>query len=260
MSTLYIFATSERPDAYINTLAYSIDHLQAEAIYIIVISEHDYAEEARADELLASTVLSNINEQLHALSQGLYISSWKAQGERKSEHLMNRSGLDIYKRCLEAMNKSGTTGIIIPLSNLDRTLKTYVSKGGCIIDVSALKKNLLVDVVATLLSIGSSDVFSFELKKRQSYGQEDLYHSLRVNEDYIFRNLANSESVRKSLRRISKWSARAKAILLFTLLLTAIFTPLAFFWKGSSLLAFLNIAAMAASIGSYLFLFVRERS
>lgn len=259
MKPLYIFATSERPDAYINTLAYSLEHLQVTAIHVIVISEHDYAEEAREDELLASTVVSNISAQLHALSSKRYINNWNDSSVKASVPLPDQSSVDVYKRCLDAMNKSGTTGIVVPLSELDRTLTSYVSKRSCIIDVSALKKNLLVDVVATLLSIGFSEVYSFELKKKQSYDQADLYHNLSVNDDFVFRNLARSESVTRSLRRISKWAARSQAIMIFTAILAVIFIPLGLLWKDSTLLSAFNIAAMAASIGSYLFLFVRER-
>lgn len=259
MSALYIFATSERPDAYINTVAYAIEHRQATALFIIVISEHDYTEEMQESELLASTVMANISEQLRKLSAGEYIEKWNGPDGRVPSALQNSTSLDVYKRCLEVMNRSGTTGIVIPLSNLDNTLRGYVSRGDCIIDVSALKKNLLVDVVATLLSIGFSEVYSFELKKKQSFNEADLYHNLRINDDYVFRNLAKSESVAKGLRRISKWSARAKAIMLFTALLAGIFIPLSVFWRDSNLLTVLNIAAMIASIGSYLFLFVRER-
>lgn len=259
MKPLYIFATSERPDAYINTLAYALDHLQVTSIFVIVISEHDYVEEVREDELLASTVVANVSEQLRALSVGKYIRTWNDPNVRPTVPLQNQANVDVYKRCLEAMNQSGTTGIVIPLSNLDRTLRAYVSQRNCIIDVSALKKNLLVDVVATLLSIGFTEVYSFELIKKQMYDQTDLYHNLRVNDDFIFRNIARSDSVTKSLYRISRWSARAQAIMLFTVVLAAVFIPLSFLWKDSYLLSALNIAAMAASIGSYLFLFVRER-
>lgn len=259
MKPLYIFATSERPDAYINTLAYTIEHLQVTAIHVIVISEHDYDEEVREDALLASTVVANISEQLRALSSERYIKNWNDSGSKVAVPLPSPSNIEVYKRCLEAMNKSGTTGIVVPLSNLDRTLRSYVSKNGCIIDVSALKKNLLVDVVATLLSIGFSEVYSFELKKKQTYDQADLYHNLRVNDDFVFRNLARSDSVARSLNRISRWTARSRAIMIFTAILAAIFIPLDLLWKDSTLLSAFNIAAMAASIGSYLYLFVRER-
>src|SRR5947209_3908895 len=143
MSTLYIFATSERPDAYINTVAYAIEHRQATAIYIIVISEHDYAEEMQESELLASTVTSNINEQLRNLLAGKYIEKWSVPNNRDIVPLENKSNLEVYKRCLETMNRSGTTGIVVPLSNLDSRLRGYVLEGNCIVDVSALKKNLL---------------------------------------------------------------------------------------------------------------------
>src|ERR1044072_5182411 len=138
MNTLYIFATSERPDAYINTVAYAIEHRQATAIYIIVISEHNYAEEMQESELLASTVVANINEQLRKLSVGAYIEKWSGPNGRVASTLQNLANLDVYKRCLEAMNRSGTTGIVIPLSNLDNTLRGYVSRSSCIVDVSAL--------------------------------------------------------------------------------------------------------------------------
>jgi hypothetical protein len=259
MNTLYIFATSERPDPYINVLAYTIAHLQISSIFVIVISEHDYAEEAREDKVLASTVVANISEQLRALAGGQYLEFSNEQHKRRVVPLEGASGVGIYQRCLETMNQSGTTGIVIPLASLDNSLRKFVAKGKCIFDVSALKKNLLVDVVATLLSIGYSDVYSFELVKKPTYSQLDLYHNLKHNEDFLFRNLATSAPVRLSLQRIKKWSARSQAIILFTLVLAGVFIPLSFWWKESQLLVALNIAAMAASIGSYLFLLVRDR-
>ena len=119
MKSIYIFATSERPDAYINTLAYAIDHLQITEIYIIVISEHDYAEEVREDNLLASTVVSNINIQLQALVKGQYIEKWEDLITGTTVPLQNQKTRGVYERCLKAINKSGTTGRVIPISDLD---------------------------------------------------------------------------------------------------------------------------------------------
>lgn len=259
MKSLYIFATSERPDAYINTLAYAIEHLQITEIYIIVISEHDYAEEIREDNLLASTVVSNISTQLHALSRGQYIEKWENLNTRTTVSLLNQETHGVYERCLKAINESGTTGKVIPISDLDNKLNEYLSKSTCIIDVSALKKNLLIDVVATLLSIEFIEVYSFELKKKPTFNQSDLYHNLRHHDDYIFRNLAVSDSVKKSLGRIGKWSATAKTIMIFTAILAVISITLGFIWKDSTFLSTLNIISMMASISSYLFLFVRDK-
>lgn len=266
MKTLYIFATSERPDVYINTFAYVLSHLQVTSIYVVVISEHDYPEEVEASKLLASTVVANIYRQLSELSNGNYVEFTRdsnSQSVQRVIPLQNRSDIEIYQRCLDTINQSGTsTGIVIPLSDLDKKLREYVAKGSCIFDVSALKKNLLVDVVAILLSIGFSEVYSFELnplKKKQTYDQRDLYHNLQHNRDFIFRNLTTSTPVKLSLRRIRRWSARSRAIMFFTAVMAALFIPLSIFWKESPLLTSLNIAAMIASIGSYLFLLVYER-
>ena len=73
MKKLYIFATSSRPDVYINAIAYSIEHMNVGAIYVIVISEHDYPEEEQKVQLMATDVLVNIILQLQALQQGNYI-------------------------------------------------------------------------------------------------------------------------------------------------------------------------------------------
>ena len=133
-----------------------------------------------------------------------------------------------------------------------------LSKGQCLFDVSALKKNLLVDVVAVLLSVNFSDVYSFELHKRPQYDQGDLYHILKKS-DYVFRNLTRSLPVTLSLNRIKKWSARSKAIILFTIILALIFIPISIFWQESNVMSVLNVAALIASIGSYLFLLVHDK-
>jgi hypothetical protein len=122
-----------------------------------------------------------------------------------------------------------------------------------------LKKNLLVDVVATVLSLTFAEIYSFELRKPPKHDQSDLYHALYGSNDYVYGNLTTSMSVRKSLRRISRWSARAKVVMVFTAVLAAIFIPISLLWSDSKVLVIFNIAAMAASIGSYLFLLVRER-
>ncbi len=259
MKTLYIFATSERPDVYVNTLSYCVDHLGIDAIQVVAISEHDYPEETQTSRILATTVVGNISRQLQELLRGKYAAFREGQEQPDITELRSPSGVGVYQRSLDAMNASGTTGIVVPLSELDRELRSYVAKGSCLFDVSALKKNLLVDVVATLLSIGFSEVYSFELRVKQTYGQADLYHNLAHGDDFVYRNLARSASVRESLNRIGRWSTRAQAVLLFTLVLALVFIPLSVWLKGSWLLTCLNVGSMIASVGSYLFLLVRDR-
>lgn len=260
MKNLYIFATSYRPDAYINSIAYSIEHLGVGSIYVIVISEHDYPEEEQKAQLMASGVLANTVLQLQALKDNKYIIFREKSEENEYLDLKNTDGAGIYSKCLEIIEKSGSTGIAISLATLGITLKNYIKKGNCIFDVTALKKNLLVDVVTTLISYSFSDVYSFELKKRQTYDQKDLYHNLRHGESYIYRNLTVSEPVKSSMRRISKWALRSKAIMIFTAVVALLFIPVSLFWKNSPILTIFNTAAVIASISSYLFLLVKDRA
>jgi hypothetical protein len=71
-----------------------------------------------------------------------------------------------------------------------------------IFDVTALKKSLLVDVAATLLALDKDTVYSFELKRAPSFDQRDLFHRLRHQEDYEYRNLLASEPVRSAAKRL----------------------------------------------------------
>lgn len=254
MRTLYVFATSTRPDVYINVLAYSVDHLQASSVCVIVISEHDYPQKEDEGRLLATTVVARLNEQLGELAEGHYIRYPGADNHREITDLDNYPNAGIYKKCLNVVNQTGTWKTI-PLSDLDKSLKSFVKNSNCIFDVSALKNNLLVDVIATLLSLKFSEVYSFELKKPQSYGQSDLYHNLKENEDFAYRNLTTSKPVKQSLARISKWSLKSKYVLMATAMLLVCLVALGIFGKNSDLLYWVNIGAILASIGSYIFLF-----
>ena len=259
MKTLYIFATSHRPDVYINAIAYSIEHLNVGSIHVIVVSEHSYLEEEQKAKLMATKVVANINHQLEALHNKKYLDFRKESGNPKSLELNNVDGISIYAKCLEVINKSGTTGIVIPYSKLDTKLREYIKKGNCTFDLSALKKNLLVDIVAIVISYSFSDVYTFELRKKPTFDQNDLYHNLRYDESFIFRNLADSHLVRNSLRRISRWSVKTRTILILTVIISLVFISLSIFWKNSPLLTIFNNLAIIASLGSYLYLFIKDK-
>lgn len=257
MTALYIIATSERPDAYINTIAYAIEHRGVSSVHFLVISEHDYKEDVEEGTVLASTVAGNVSRQLTALSEGKYFRTWT--NTDLTSISLHGSDWKIYSRCLDTLNRSGTTGRVIPLSKLDDSLREIAASGKRLIDVSALKKNLLVDVVATLLSIGFQDVYSFELRKAPTFDEDDLYHNLKHGDDFLFRNLATSESVKRSLKRIGRWNSRVNVIVLVTVLLALVASPVSYFLKDSPSLMVLNTIASILGISSFLLFFIRNR-
>ena len=138
--SLYTFATSLRPDPYINALAYAVQHQGVKAYNVVVITETEYNHDDEEEVAeFATTVVSKITNQLSELSEGRYIATDKS-GDQKLEELTNTKGITVYKECLETINREGATAIIIPLSELDSRLRKFASKGNCIFDVSALKK------------------------------------------------------------------------------------------------------------------------
>jgi len=251
MKTLYLVATSERPDPYINTLVHTLS-LGVSSVTIVVIGEHEYPDEH--EESLASTVLANISTQLRSLAAGRYLSDVGQPG--RTNHIsIDEDDARVYARCLDHLNQHSVTSVVIPLYDLDDRLKGFTSSGPCIFDVSALKKKLLVDVVALLLSRGFSEVYSFELLKSPTYDQRDLIHALRRDE-YLYRNLTDSTPVRKALERVTSRYVRFRTMVRVTLILLFLVGVPQILFADSWLTRVFGSLSAVASIASFLFLFV----
>lgn len=242
---LYSFATSGNPDTYINALTYASEHKNIDRYHLVVISEHEYQNESES-ELWASTINANISTQLQALSEGKYYK----YTEKELIKLRDINGIEVYEKCLKTINNGGSSAIVISIDNLDSRIRKFIRKDNCLFDVSALKKNLLVDVISILISINFNEVYSFELVKEPTYSQNDLYHNLSSNE-FLFRKLTDSKPVKRSLARINKWTLRASLLLIFTIVVAIIFIPLFIYFPDSLMLKVLNGVALIAGVSSF---------
>lgn len=247
---LYLFATSARADVYINSLAHAIDKHGIEKLHLIVVSEHGYISEQSSSEN-ASNIFSSICHQLENLTVGEYNNS--SSGSKIS--VSGDTG--IYKSCLSLINRGGSSIIVIPANELEEKLKEYSNKKASIFDVSALKKNLLTDVVSCLISIRHKYVYSFELIKEPDFNERDLYHNLN-RDDFVYRNLLDSKIVQNSMNRIARWHARTKLISILVFILFLIITPISFYLGETKYFYSLNIIALVCSIASFLFLFSQK--
>jgi hypothetical protein len=264
MRTLYLFASSLRPDAYINSLAHTVETMSVSRVFIVTIREgydnnlgaKEPEGKKNESEVLASTVFGRIEEQLRALCEGKYIENRK-DGSQRIARLLNTEGISTYERCLAVMNHSATLKAI-PLVDLDQILRSFTREKNCIVDVTAVKKNLLVDIIAVLLSLSFSDVYNFELIKPQEFDQLDLWHNMRYSKDFVYNNLAASKAVQNGLMRISRWSMRVQSVMLVSAILAGGFVALSLLRPESKALTLFNISAMVASVGSYIFLLVRR--
>jgi hypothetical protein len=251
--TLYIFTTSERPDPYINTLVHVFSRFSIAAVRVVAISEHGYSDER--EQARATSVVGQIDKQLSELAAGRYVRSASSGGGVAE---IDQRGAQIYARCIDQLNKSGISGTVVPLAKLDDYLKQFSARGSGVFDVTALKKHLLVDVVALLLSQGSSEVYSFELIKSPRFNEEDLIHSLREGE-FEYRNLTASIPVQRAADRITRRSIRFRTLIGLTLSLGILLVVTQVFFADTWLMTAFGLASIAASIGSYLFPLVRDR-
>jgi len=166
-----------------------------------------------------------------------------------------------YARCSERINNSGMLGIVIRLEELDDSLRQFMTEGSSLFDVTALRKELVVDVVALLLSRGCSEIYSFEIVKSPLYYDDrDLIHSLdESHDDFHYRNLTVSAPVQTALDRIVSRSIRFRTLLAFTASLGLLLIAAQTFFSHTPLMSILGAVSIAASIGSYLFPLVRDR-
>jgi hypothetical protein len=251
--TLYIFTTSERSDPYVNTLVYVFSRFSIAAVRVVAISEHGYSDDR--EQARATAVMARIDKQLSELADGRYVRSASSGGGAAE---IDQRGIEIYARCIDRLNEIGMSGVVIPLAKLDDYLQQYIASGSGIFDVTALRKHLLVDVVALLLSHGSPEVYSFELVKSPSFNEEDLIHNLREGE-FQYRNLTFSIPLQKAADRIARRSVRFRTLMSLTLLLGVLLVVARVFFADTWLMTAFGLASIVASIGSYLFPLVRDR-
>lgn len=252
---LVVFATSDSPDPYINSISHCVVHMGIGSVEIVVISEHDYAEQKAA--MWATRISSRVNQQLELLMSGDYIS-YVGPGSPAIETLTHK-GADQYAKVLEVLNRGGASAKVVPLNSLYSCLQEWIRlPGGCVFDVTSLKKNLLVDITVALIALDYDEIYAFELKRTPSFGQQDLFHALSSPLDYEYRNLLRSAPVRSALARLRRLTIGTKPFLIAAAGLLAFSISLFFRSPSSKVLAFVGIISAVASIGSALLPFVRR--
>lgn len=240
MTVLVIFATSQRPDAYVNAVTYGVQHLNVESLRVAVIAEVD---DARGDVIRrASDILSSIMTRLEELAA-------KGLGGSRLEP-------NVYGQTLSHLREVASMGLEREV--LHEQLSALRKHDRCIFDVTALRKDLLVDVTSLALADGFSDVFTFELRKQPTFDDRDLLHRLQVGTDYVYRNLSESTPVRLAKRRVLARSVRFRNIVVVTAVLMAAVVVTQLTAPRSWLMTGLILGSVVSSIGSWLALFMRD--
>lgn len=131
------------------------------------------------------------------------------------------------------------------------------SKAQSAFDVTACKNSAVAGAVAWLVSRGGSPIYSFESKKRPTYGAADLL-PLLANDEYVYRDLSQSPLVKAASSRVNFWTLKRKQFLLWSAAAAVVFALVTTTLSQSVAFSVLSGVASFASIVSIFAIFVRE--
>ena len=260
---LYIFVTSRNPDPYVNVIVHSVQNFRLDKICFVSVVEHGYVTESDGETQRLRAVTAEIDRRLVELSDGRYTGIKLLDGSVR-ERRIDESSRVLYKSCVEKLERIENANLVISWTDLSEKLKEFSSDENAVFDVTALKKNLLVDVVVLLLSRGCSRVFDFEILRRGVfYDERDLIHSLKPSNnvsrgDYLYRNLAENSHVKLAVKRMVARSMTFRQLVVVTALVTVIVSVIQVSFPSSWAQTAVTIFATVAAIAGWLFLLRRD--
>ncbi|MET7639508.1 hypothetical protein [Streptomyces sp. NPDC005438] len=251
---IYLLVTSHLPDPYINVLTYLFDSgTRAASINLVKIRQNGGGDSARMDEEI-HLIHTSIVERLRDLASGKYPRT--VDGSVRY-HEIGAEAAETYEKCLNWLLRTETRIITVDRGELDGELRSFIATGGALFDVTTLKKDLLVDVTALLLSQGCGEFYYFDLGKApEHFDDRELYHSLEGFRDY--RMMSSSEHVKTAMARMVARSLTHRRLLVYSLLVFALVCVAQFFFTDTWVVNVVASIATAASIVSVLFLLSRD--
>ena len=247
---LYIFVTAARPDPYINVLVHVLRQYAVSAVHYVAVIEHDYTTEQMEERL--SDIETNVGILLNQLSDGFY-------DDRSIE--VEPGWILVYKECRDKLDRIPVQRVSVPWNDLDARLKKFISGSRVMFDVTTLKKNLLVDVTALLLSRGFTELFSFEVitSGPPKFDEFGLIHALSPN-GYRYRSLAESKHVERARNRLVAHSVTFRTLLLVTCAVGLAVLTIQVFFSNTILESIIVALATIAAIAGLLSTLLRDDS
>ena len=250
ISRLVILCTSERSDPYFNVIAHSVIHLGLRDFLLVVIGD---AVDPKLTEK-AGHLADDLSTMVSALGQGEY---WRREsdGTEHRERLRDREPFD---RMLERL-RWGSLSIArsgVPEDKVGELLRREVARGAAF-DVTACKNSLVAGASAALVASGGSPIYTFEMRKRPTFGQADLLPMLD-NDDYFYRDLRTAPLLASAIKTVNRFRITRRNFIAIAVVLAVLFGLLSLSLSQTALFALLTGFASFASIVSALALFVRD--
>jgi hypothetical protein len=196
-----------------------------------------------------SDIEANVGILFDQLTDGFY-------GSKEIE--LDPAWREAYRECRQRLDRIRVERITISWSDLDAELGRFLEADAVIFDVTTLKKNLLVDVVALLLSRGRTEIFSFEqvTSGQPRYDNRGLIHALSPN-GFVYRSVAESKHVEKARARFVAKAITFRAALVLTFIVGLVVITIQVFFANTTLESIILAIATVAAIASWLYTFVR---
>ncbi|MBM2615027.1 hypothetical protein JIG36_05570 [Actinoplanes sp. LDG1-06] len=239
-----------RADPYVNIIVHATQRFELRQIHFISIVEHDYKDEG--GDRRAAAIAGATQDLLERLAAGNYLNHEQTEA-------ISHEGAAVYQRCLDRLRFVKISSLGVRWADLGDTLKSFAKGSTALFDVTALKKNLLVDAVALILPQAHTDVWTFELLKAPTYGVDDLVHNLIEDRDYKYRRLTDSPHVKSARRRMLSASLTMRTLGVITAAVAIPVVIVQIFWPNSWLQATIAGVGSATSIAGWFFFMNHER-
>lgn len=272
MKTLHIFVDSERPDQYLNTIVHCVLDRDVRAIEFLHIRTLTSIDTQNRSNGLSSRVMAAVQSQLKNLAERHEYTSQSADGSHQRVELASIYGQEkaaevaaYYERVREiSLSYSNRE---VEYDELRSVMQKLAEKGSnAFLDVTAVKKRYLGDIIAAGLVEGIRGLWTFDLLIRTANFDKPwsmLIHELRASGTVMYRytNILDTQTYKACVRLVFIRAPRYKRMAIGTVALILV-SALGYFVLGEESQAVKVILAMSgiASIASLALVFSPPRS
>lgn len=272
MKSLHIFVDSERPDQYLNTIVHCVLERDVRTIEFLHIRMLTSVDTQSPSNGLSSRVMAAVQSQLKSLAERQEYTSQSADGSHQRVELAGIYGSE--KAAEVAAYYGRVREISLSYSNREvdyEALRSVMQKlaenrDDAFLDVTAVKKRYLGDIVAAGLVEGIRGLWTFDLLTRSTDFDRPwsmLIHDLRSSGKgtYRYTNILDTQTYKACVRLVFIRAPRYKRMAVGTGVLILV-SALGYFILGEDSQAVKVVLAMSgiASIASLALVFSPPRT
>jgi len=239
LKTLYIFVTTERPDVYLNSIAYLLNKNEINQIFLIQIQDN------KIEPVITLTSLKlNIYSLLENLASGFYRyytgihkdTLIDLSNEYQNHELADlKSKYSVWRSQLISDNIGFEIVPAIKYSELKKYISSiYKRNKNIIIDISSVSKIYIADLVACCLIENIENLCTFDLIDPPNYDEpwKILIHNLDEGRQYKYSNLVETPIFKEIVKAILFRTTPLLISIVGTVLFVSLILVASFFFGG----------------------------